>query len=344
MKDGKQVWNSSVGGINLIPFKALVVDEIDGNVITETRLLTIEDLPKGEVLIKVIYSSVNYKDALACNPNGNIVKKYPFIPGIDLAGIVITSEDDHFQEGDEVLVTGYELGVSHFGGFSLYAKVSSKWVVKLPQGLSLKEAMIIGTAGFTAALSVHELQESGVHPEKGPILVTGSTGGVGSLSVAILSKLGYEVVASTGKSDMKEHLLGLGAARVISREELIPDKILTLDKQLWAGVIDCVGGKSLSYILSSTQYEGTIAISGLTGGIELNTTVLPFILRGIRLIGIDSVYTSMPIRKIIWGLLGSKLKPAMLDKMCTEISLEQIPDVLPSILKGESRGRMIVKL
>jgi acrylyl-CoA reductase (NADPH) len=325
-------------------FKAFVVDKIDDTVTTETRLITMGDLPKGEVLIQVCYSSLNYKDALACEPNGNIIKEYPFVPGIDLAGIVVSSEDNQFQEGDEVLVTGYELGVSHYGGFSQYARVSSKWVVKLPQGLTLKESMIIGTAGFTAALSVHELQQGGIRPEKGPILVTGSTGGVGSISIAILSKLGYELTASTGKEDMKEYLMKLGAARIISRVEINPDKQRTLDKQIWAGVIDCVGGKSLSYIISSTQYEGTIAISGLTGGIELNTNVLPFILRGIRLIGIDSVNTSMVKRKIIWSQLASDLKPLHLDQMYTEISLEQIQDILPAIIKGESRGRVIVKL
>ncbi|WP_210023594.1 MULTISPECIES: oxidoreductase [unclassified Paenibacillus] len=325
-------------------FKALVVDQSGNDVISGIRELTFEDLPSGELLIQVVYSSVNYKDALACIPNGNVIKSYPFIPGIDLAGIVKASTDDQFQEGDEVLITGYELGVSHFGGFSEYARVSSKWAVKLPQGLSAKEAMIFGTAGFTAALSVQELQDGNVSADQGPILVTGATGGVGSMAVAMLAKLGYEVVASTGKADQKEHLMKLGAARVISREELVPEKIRSLDKQLWAGAIDCVGGKSLSYILSSTRYGGAVAVSGLTGGTELATTVFPFILRGIRLVGIDSVMASMEKRVRIWGRLASELKPVMLDSMYTEIALEQIPDVVQSILKGQSQGRTLVKI
>jgi acrylyl-CoA reductase (NADPH) len=325
-------------------FKALMVDKADDQFTIETRLLNLEDLPAGELLIKVVYSSMNYKDALASIPNGNIVKQYPHIPGIDLAGIVVTSQDDRFQEGDEVLVTGYELGVGHFGGFSQYARIPSGWAVKLPQGLSLKEAMILGTAGFTAALSVHALQENGIHPGKGPILVTGATGGVGSISVSILAKLGYEVVASSGKSDMKDHLIRLGAKRVVSREELIPEKQRSLDKQLWAGAIDCVGGKSLSFILSSTGYAGVVAVSGLTGGIELATTVLPFILRGIRLIGIDSVFAPMEIRQAVWERLASELKPAALESMYTEISLNEIPEAVPGILNGQSRGRFLVKL
>nr|WP_245247369.1 MULTISPECIES: oxidoreductase [unclassified Paenibacillus] len=322
----------------------MVVDQSGNDVISGIRELTFEDLPSGELLIQVVYSSVNYKDALACIPNGNVIKSYPFIPGIDLAGIVKASTDDQFQEGDEVLITGYELGVSHFGGFSEYARVSSKWAVKLPQGLSAKEAMIFGTAGFTAALSVQELQDGNVSADQGPILVTGATGGVGSMAVAMLAKLGYEVVASTGKADQKEHLMKLGAARVISREELVPEKIRSLDKQLWAGAIDCVGGKSLSYILSSTRYGGAVAVSGLTGGTELATTVFPFILRGIRLVGIDSVMASMEKRVRIWGRLASELKPVMLDSMYTEIALEQIPDVVQSILKGQSQGRTLVKI
>jgi acrylyl-CoA reductase (NADPH) len=330
--------------VSMDTFRALVVDKNDDGVVVELRNLTTDELPAGELLVKVVYSSINYKDALACIPNGNIVTTYPFIPGIDLAGIVITSQDDRFQEGDEILVTGYGLGVSQFGGYSEYARIPAEWAVKLPQGLSLKEAMILGTAGFTAALSVHELQESGISPDQGPILVTGATGGVGSLAVAILAKLGYEVIASTGKSQMKDYLLSLGATRVISREELIPAKTRSLNKQQWAGVVDCVGGKSLTSILSSTQYSGAVAISGLTGGVDIATTVLPFIIRGIRLIGIDSVFAPMEQRLAIWRRLASELKPDSLETICTEISLGQIPDVIPSILGGLSQGRIVVKI
>jgi acrylyl-CoA reductase (NADPH) len=325
-------------------FQALVVDKIKGEVKVETRSLSLSDLPESEVLIRVLFSSVNYKDALACIPNGNIVKQYPFIPGIDLAGVVVISEDSRFQEGEEVLVTGYELGVGHFGGFSRYAWVPAHWVVKLPVGLTAKEAMILGTAGFTAALSVYELQKNGVVPDKGPVLVTGATGGVGTVSIAILSKLGYEVVASTGKMEMENVLIELGASRVISRDELIPERPRSLDKQVWAGAVDCVGGKTLSSLLSSIRYAGAVAVSGLTGGIELTSSVFPFILRGIRLIGIDSVFTPMEVRVQIWERLASELKPVALEKMYTEITLEQIPAKVPDLLNGQSRGRMLVKL
>jgi acrylyl-CoA reductase (NADPH) len=325
-------------------FKALVVNRTNDSVQSELRSLTTDELPAGELLVKVVYSSVNYKDALACSSNGNIVTAYPFVPGIDLAGIVVSSEDDHYHAGDEIVVTGNALGVSHFGGYSEYARVPAEWAVKLPQGLSLREAMILGTAGFTAALSVQEIQNGGVTPDKGPILVTGATGGVGSLSVAILAKLGYEVVASTGKMDQKNMLLSLGASRVISREEIIPEKSRALDKQLWAGVVDCVGGKSLTSILSCTQYAGVVAISGLTGGVDIATTVFPFIIRGIRLMGIDSVYASMKVRLQIWERLATDLKPDALETICTEISLEQIPSVVSSMLKGNSHGRTVVKI
>ncbi|KIL37563.1 quinone oxidoreductase [Cohnella kolymensis] len=325
-------------------FKALVVDKVNGEVVASSRVMKVEDLPEGQLLIKVSYSSINYKDALAFSTNGNIVKNYPFVPGIDLAGVVVSSSDDQFQEGDEIVVTGYKLGVSHFGGFSSFARVPAEWAVKLPDNLTLKEAMIFGTAGFTAALSVLELQEAGVLPESGPVLVTGATGGVGSVALAILARLGYEAVASTGKAEMTDYLLGLGAKRVISRDELLSGEIPALGKQLWAGAVDCVGGKTLSSILPTLQYGGAVAASGLTGGTELAATVFPFILRGIRLIGIDSVFAGMNRRKQVWQLLSSDYKPAMLDRMSEEIELEQVPEYVPVILKGQSRGRVVVKL
>ncbi|MFC3344867.1 oxidoreductase [Paenibacillus abyssi] len=325
-------------------FKALVVDKIDDRVKTDIRFLALDELPPGELLVNVVYSSINYKDALACIPNGNIVKTYPFIPGIDMAGIVVESRNEHFKEGDEILVTGYDFGVSHYGGLSQYARIPAEWAVKLPQGLSLKEAMIFGTAGFTAAMSVQELQQNGILPDSGPVLVTGASGGVGSVAVAILSKLGYEVAASTGKEDRREELLKLGASRVMSREEVIPEQARPLNKQIWSGAVDCVGGKTLASILSSVQYGGAVAASGLTGGIELPTTVFPFILRGIRLIGIDSVSAGMARREQVWKLLAGEYKPVMLEDMYTEIALEQVPEVVPSMLDGQSRGRVIVNL
>lgn len=325
-------------------FRALVVDKTGEEVEVETRHMDLGQLPEQDLLVKVAYSSVNYKDALACIANGNIVKNYPFIPGIDLAGVVASSGSPLFQVGDEIVVTGYELGVSQFGGLSEYARVSSRWAVPLPKGLSMREAMILGTAGFTAALSVDALQASGVTPDGGPVLVTGSTGGVGSVAVSILSELGYEVAASTGKSGMADYLRRLGASRVIDRSEINPAETRALNKQLWAGAVDCVGGTTLSYIISSIKYGGAIAASGLTGGTEVPTTVFPFILRGVKLIGIDSVHTSMDTRKKVWQRLAAELKPQSLEMMHKEITLDQVRDVVPSLLNGQSMGRILVKL
>jgi putative YhdH/YhfP family quinone oxidoreductase len=324
-------------------FKALIIN-INNEVIAETQLIELKDLPEGGLLIRVAYSSVNYKDALACTANGNIIKSFPFIPGIDLAGVVVSSEHEQFEQGDEVVVTGYGLGVSHFGGFSEYARVPAEWALKLPHGLSMKEAMILGTAGFTAALSVLELQQNGVRPVDGPVLVTGAAGGVGSIAAAIAAKLGYEVVASTGKQDMHDYLLGLGVKRVISREELVTGSKRVLDKQLWAGAIDCVGGLTLSSIMPNMKNGGVVAASGLTGGTELAMTVFPFIIRGVRLIGIDSVMTGMVKRTKVWELLAGAYKPHTLDEMCEEISLEQVSERVGVILNGQARGRTLVKL
>lgn len=270
-------------------FKAFVVDKTDGNFSAQIKTISLDDLPAGDVVVKVAYSSVNYKDGLASIPNGKIVRAYPFVPGIDLAGTVVSSEDSRFSKGDEVIATSYEIGVSHYGGYSEYARVPGEWVVPLPKDITLREAMIYGTAGFTAALSVHRLEENGLTPEKGKVLVTGATGGVGSIAVAMLAKRGYQVVASTGKESEHEYLRKIGAFEIISREELIGEKVKPLDKQLWAAAVDPVGGKTLSSILSKLDYSGSVAVSGLTGGTDVPATVFPFILRGINLLGIDSV-------------------------------------------------------
>jgi len=267
------------------------------------------------------------------------------IPGIDLAGTVIESQDERFREGDPVIVTSYELGVSHHGGFSEVARVPAKWVVPLPNGLNLREAMILGTAGFTAALSVQRLEENGLQPAQGPVLVTGATGGVGSVSVDILSKIGYEVVASTGKTSEHEYLYQLGAKQVIHREEVVASEQKPLRQQRWAGAIDPVGGKTLEYVLSTIQYGGSVALSGLTGGTDVSTTVHPFILRGVNLLGIDSVYCPMKVREKVWKRLATDLKPKKLNEnIVDEISLEELPEVLSKILKGQIRGRTIVKM
>ncbi|OME82201.1 oxidoreductase [Paenibacillus sp. FSL A5-0031] len=325
-------------------FKALVINKVENEIIANTQQLDLYDLPQGELLIKVAYSSVNYKDALACLPNGGIVKSYPFVPGIDLAGTVVSSEDERFQEGDEIVVTGFGLGVNHFGGFSEYARVPAEWTIKLPQGLSMKEAMILGTAGFTAALSVYELVQNGIRPEDGPILVTGATGGVGSIAAAIAAKLGYEVAASTGKLDKQQYLLDLGVKRILPREELLSGSKQPLDKQIWAGAIDCVGGETLTAVLSQLKYGGAVAASGLTGGAGLSMTVYPFIIRGVRLIGIDSVMAGMEIRSKIWALLADVYKPSMLGELFSEISLDQVSHQVATLLNGQAKGRAIVKL
>ncbi len=325
-------------------FNALFVDKTDTDFTIGVKKITTDDLPEGDVTIKVAYSSVNYKDGLASIPDGRIVSSYPFIPGIDLAGTVISSDDNRFREGDQVIVTGYGLGVSHFGGFSQYARVPADWIVRLPDGLTLKEAMVFGTAGFTAALSVHRLEENGLHPDKGPVLVTGATGGVGSLAVAMLVKKGYEVVASTGKEAEHEYLKTLGVSSIIHRSELTPGEIRSLGKQRWAGAIDPVGGNTLAYIISTMQYGGSVAVSGLTGGVEVPTTVHPFILRSVNVLGIDSVNCPMDIRIPLWKRMASDLKPNRLLDIQKEIMLQDLPQSLSLILQGKMRGRVIVKM
>nr|WP_078430898.1 acryloyl-CoA reductase [Alkalihalobacterium alkalinitrilicum] len=269
-------------------FKALIVDKNEKDFSVQVKNITLNELPQGDFLIKVYYSAINYKDGLASIPNGKIVTTYPFIPGIDLAGVVVSSQDPRFREGDEIIATSYEIGVSHYGGYSEYACIPGDWIVPLPENLTLMESMILGTAGITAALSIQRLEDNGLSPEKGKVLVTGATGGGGSLAVSMLSKRGYEVVASTGKIYEYSFLHKLGAKEIISREDVFNGKIKPLDKQIWAAAVDPVGGETLASILSKIQYNGSVAVSGLTGGGSVPTTVFPFISRGINLLGIDS--------------------------------------------------------
>jgi acrylyl-CoA reductase (NADPH) len=325
-------------------FDAYIVDLEDGKTKLERKQLTVEDLGEGEVTIEVAYSSVNYKDGLATLPK-QIIRNYPLIPGIDLSGTVVESTDSRFKEGDAVIATSYEIGVSHHGGFSEVAKVPAKWVVPLPDGLSLKEAMVLGTAGFTAALSVQKLEDQGITPDSGPVLVSGATGGVGSVAVDILASRGYEVHASTGKESEHGYLKELGAIEVLKRDQLTPEDKKPLRKELYAAAVDPVGGQTLEYIISTLKYGGSVATSGLTGGNKVETTVFPFILRGINWLGVDSVYCPMEVREKIWERLASDYKPPHLTEgIVKEISLDELPSVLSSILKGEVRGRTIVKL
>jgi acrylyl-CoA reductase (NADPH) len=325
-------------------FKALVIDKTEYDFSVGIKHISLNELPSADVLIKVAYSCVNYKDGLASISEGKIVRSYPFIPGIDLSGVVVSSEDPRFKEGDKVIATSYEIGVSHYGGYSEYARIPGDWIVPLPENLSLEEAMIYGTAGFTAALSVQRLEDNGLTPEKGKVLVTGATGGVGSIAVAILAKRGYEVVASTGKASEVEFLHNLGAKEVISREEVFNGKVKALDKQFWAGAVDPVGGESLAAVLSKMHYNGSVAVSGLTGGGSVPTSVFPFILRGINLLGIDSVYCPMDVRTKLWNRMATDYKPTVLHTISNVVTLEKLPQTLPIILKGQAKGRYIVKL
>ncbi|WP_310832750.1 acrylyl-CoA reductase family protein [Paenibacillus pedocola] len=325
-------------------FQALVVDKTD-TFSVEVKPVAMEELPAGEVLIKVSYSSVNYKDGLASIPNGNIVRNYPFIPGIDLSGVVISSADSRFEAGQSVIATSYGIGVSHFGGFSEYARIPADWVLPLPEGLSLREAMIYGTAGFTAALSIQALEDHGAAPDKGKVLVTGATGGVGGAAVAMLAKLGYQVTASTGRTDEAGYLQVLGADEVISREDVGTGALKPLDKQLWQAAVDSVGGSPLAAVLSKIAYGGAVAASGLTAGTAVPTTVLPFILRGVSLLGIDSVSCPAGKRKDIWQRMATDLKPEVLEALVDrEITLAGLPAALEDILNSNIRGRVLVRL
>ncbi|MCM3340413.1 oxidoreductase [Paenibacillus sp. MER TA 81-3] len=325
-------------------FRALVVRKSDGDIMdVSVQELGLSDLPEGSVTIRVAYSSLNYKDALACAPNGGIVKSYPFIPGIDLSGIVMTSHDPRFTAGQPVLVTGYELGVTHFGGLSEIVRVPGDWVVPVPESLSLREAMVFGTAGFTAALAVERLEQHGIRPDDGPVLVTGASGGVGSISVAMLAKLGYEVTAASGKSQLSDTLRNLGAAHVVSRQGWQPERPRALDKQRWAAVIDVCGGDILAAALASTRYGGAVAAAGLTAGGQLPTSVYPFILRGIALYGIDSVYASAAHRTRLWSRMADEWKFIAQDnEWIHEISLQDVPEYTARMLEGQTWGRALV--
>jgi len=326
-------------------FRAFWLEETETGVTGAVKEIETEDLPQGEVLVRVRYSDVNYKDGLASIKEGRIVREYPFIPGIDLAGEVVASEDSRFAIGDQVLCTGYGLGVSHFGGYSEQARVPADWLVKLPEGLTLREAMILGTAGFTAGMSVEAILNAGITPENGPILVTGASGGVGSVAVAILAKLGFEVTASSGKEQEWELLKRLGASHTISREEAQTPSKGPLGKGLWSAIVDPVGGAGTGERLKAIRYRGVLALSGLTGGGDFGTSVHPFILRGVTLAGIDSVQCPLSLRLEVWNKLATDWKPeSLFEQAVHEVSLEQLPKAFDRILKGQAVGRQLVKV
>lgn len=319
----------------------MVAQESDSGIVLERQQVGADFLGPGTVTIKVHYSSANFKDGLAITPGGGVVRKYPIIPGIDITGEVFASEDDDFAPGDLVVAHGYDIGVSHNGGFAEYARVPAEWVVKL-DNLSTHDAAALGTAGFTAALSVQALLDRELTPDTGSILVTGATGGVGSVAIDILSGLGFEVIASTGKTDQGELLAELGANEVIGRLPEDPAaKPRPLAKSQWAGAVDSVGGKSLAYILSAIGYGGAVAVSGLTGGAELPTTVLPFILRNVALFGIDSAYVPIDKRRALWSRLDKELRPQHLSTIVNSASITDAAAVLNSIKNGTHSGRTV---
>lgn len=299
-------------------------------------------LPGDGVLIDVEWSSVNYKDALASTADGKVARISPLIPGIDLAGRVAEDSGD-LAAGTPVLAHGYDLGVARHGGFAQKARVPAEWIVPLPTGLDTREAMVIGTAGYTAALSVIGLEDHGLTPEAGPILVTGATGGVGSVAVNLLAGMGFEVVASTGKPESHEYLRELGAVDIVERSTLGEAVGRPLDSMLWAGAVDCVGGVTLANVLSKIRYGGAVAASGLTGGAQIPTTVMPFILRGVSLIGIDSVQTPIERRRQVWHRLAGDLKPDGIETIGTTVEMEELDQVLGRILAGGVTGRYVVR-
>ncbi|HEX5773800.1 MAG TPA: YhdH/YhfP family quinone oxidoreductase [Geomobilimonas sp.] len=326
-------------------FKALVVEKTaDKQFLRKIRERNIDELPPGDLVVRVHYSSLNYKDALSATGHPGVTRQFPHTPGIDAAGEVVSCEDGDFAPGDKVLVTGYDLGMETDGGFGQYIRIPSAWAVRLPEGLTLRDSMALGTAGFTAALSALKLERAGVKPDDGDILVTGATGGVGSIAVSILAQAGYRVVAATGKVADEEYLKDLGAAEVIGRDEVAAGEEKALLPERWAGAVDVVGGTTLAAVLKGTIYGGTVTCCGLVASPELPVNVYPFILRGVSLLGVDSVQCPREIRKEVWRRLATGWKPARLDEMVTECSLSGLEVMIQTILHGGITGRVVVNL
>jgi len=325
-------------------FRAYRIYSEDGKVQARLVQAALDELDPGEVVIKTAFSSVNYKDALAATGAGKIIRRFPCIGGVDGCGTVTSSSDARFKAGDEVICTSFDLGVAHDGGYAEYLRVPAGWVVPLPTGLTLFESMALGTAGFTAGLAVERMEHEGLDPGKGPVIVTGATGGVGSIAVDILAKAGYDVTALTGKEAEAGYLKQLGAKQIILRSSLDLSRIKPLDKATWAGAVDNLGGDTLAWLASTMQVGGALASIGLAASHTLNTTVMPFILRGVSLLGVDSVNAPMGPRQKVWQRLASDLKPRHLADMCTTVTLDELPAVFDRILKGQARGRTVVKL
>ncbi|ANI30300.1 quinone oxidoreductase [Yersinia entomophaga] len=323
--------------------RALLLEQHDGKTLANVRDISPEQLPAGEVTVDVSWSSLNYKDALAITGKGKIIRQFPMVPGIDFAGTVHSSEDPRFHIGQRVLLTGWGVGENHWGGLAEQARVQGEWLVPLPAGLDARKAMIIGTAGFTAMLCVMALEEGGVTPESGEIVVTGASGGVGSTAIALLSALGYQVAAISGREANNDYLLSLGAKRVLPRSDF-SDASRPLEKQLWAGAIDTVGDTLLAKVLAQMNYNSTVAACGLAGGYKLPTTVMPFILRNVRLQGVDSVMTPQPRRRAAWERLLKTLPESFYQQAGREITLEQAPAVAAELMENQVTGRTLVKV
>ena len=325
-------------------FKALLIEEHDGKVSSGFVQMDESALDAGSVTIRVAYSSINYKDALAATGAGKIIRRFPCVGGIDLSGTVVASTDPRFKSGDQVIATSFDIGVAHHGGYAEIARVPGDWVVPLPAGLSLFDAMALGTAGFTAALGIVRMEENGLRPEKGSVIVTGATGGVGSLAVDMLAQRGYHVVALTGKESEAAYLRELGAAEVMLRQNLDLSKIRPLDRGRWAGAVDNLGGDVLAWIASTMEQGGTIASIGLAASMSLNTTVAPFILRGVSLLGIDSGYIREPYRSGVWQRLATDLRPPHLAAMARRVSFDDLPAAFGEYIAGRAKGRAVVEI
>lgn len=335
-------------------FNAIVLEKSGGEVTSSIQTLDDSALPEGNVIVNVKYSALNYKDGMVLAGLGRLVRDYPHVPGIDFSGVVRSSSDSHFEPGDEVLLTGWRVGESHWGGYATRARVKSKWLIHLPKGLDLKRAMALGTAGLAAMLAVMALEEHGLSPDnadgdegknaQAPVLVTGAAGGVGSVAVALLANLGYRVAASTGRADAHDYLKSLGAAEIVERSELAAPPKGPLAGERWAGVIDNVGGQQLANVLAAVGQRGSVAAIGLAGGAEMTTSLLPFLLRGVNLLGIDSTTCPKKRRKKAWNRLAAEMPKAKLDQLSREIGLEDVVKEGAGILRGKIRGRVVVRV
>ena len=327
------------------PFKAFVINQDENRkVVSGMGTLSADQLDAGEVTIRVHYSSINYKDALAATGAGKIIRRFPCVGGIDLCGEVVDSADARFKVGDKVIATSFDIGVAHHGGYAEYARVPAGWVVALPAGLDLFEAMALGTAGFTAALGIVRMEDNGLTPAKGPVIVTGATGGVGALAIDMLAQLGYHTVALTGKEAEGDYLKMLGAAEILLRSSIDFDKVRPLEAARWAGAVDNVGGQILHWVLASMQQAGTVASIGNAASFNINTTVFPFILRGVSLLGVDSGYMGFPTRERVWERLATDLKPRHLAAITRTIDLDALPGAFDDFIHGRVKGRTVVRI